>query len=177
MTAVQFKMSIGQMSEMIFIFCLPFFSGRMSLKLVLSIGLLAWAGRYLLFAFGNLEESAWMLYLGLFLHGACFAFVFVTGPMYADRRAPKRLQASAQGLLTLVTFGLGQLVGTFLAGQFLDHYQDPASKIHDWRPIWLWPALMAAVTAAVFFTLFSDKGDTLPDAVVGEPNETPVSGS
>ena len=96
MTAVQFKMSIGQMSEMIFMFFLPFFLARMSLKLVLSIGLLAWVGRFLLFAFGNMEGSAWMLYLGLILHGACFAFVFVTGPMYTDRRAPKRLQASAR---------------------------------------------------------------------------------
>jgi len=160
MTAVQFKMSIGQMSEMLFMFFLPFFLARLSLKLVVSIGLLAWAGRYLLFAFGNLEGSAWMLYLGLILHGACFAFVFVTGPMYTDRRAPKQLQASAQGLLALVTFGLGSLVGTCLAGQFLDHYQNPVSKIHDWRSIWLWPALMAAVTAAIFFTLFSDKDRT-----------------
>ena len=165
MTAVQFKMSIGQMSEMVFIFLLPFFLRRMSLKLVVSIGLLAWTGRYLLFAFGNLEESAWMLYLGLIVHGACFAFVFVTGPMYTDRKAPKRLQASAQGLLTLVTFGLGQLLGTYLAGQVLDHYQDPVSKLHDWRPIWLLPALMAFLTATIFFTLFSDKerssGETL----------------
>ena len=37
-----------------------------------------------------------MLYLGLILHGACFAFVFVTGPMYTDQRAPKQLQASAR---------------------------------------------------------------------------------
>lgn len=175
MTAVQFKMSIGQMSEMFFMFFLPFFLARMSLKLVLSIGLLAWVGRYLLFAFGNMEGSAWMLYLGLILHGACFAFVFVTGPMYTNRRVPKQLQASAQGLLALVTFGLGSLIGTYLAGQFLDHYQDPVSKIHDWRAIWLWPALMAALTATVFFTLFSDKGDTLQDPVVGEGEEPLVT--
>ena len=165
MSAVQFKMSIGQMSEMIFMFLLPFFLARISLKLVLSLGLIAWVGRFLLFAFGNMGGSAWMLYLGLILHGACFAFVFVTGPMYTDQRAPKRLQASAQGLLTLITFGLGALIGTYLAGQFLDHYQDPVSKIHAWRPIWLWSALMAAVTAALFFALFSDRGDTPPDAV------------
>jgi nucleoside transporter len=180
MTAVQFKMSIGQMSEMIFMFFLPFFLARLSLKLVLSIGLLAWVGRYLLFAFGNMEGSAWMLYLGLIVHGACFAFVFVTGPIYTDRRAPKQLQASAQGLLTLITFGLGSLLGTYLAGQFLDHYHylDPGGKIlHDWRPFWLWPAAMAAVTAIVFFMLFSDKDDTLPDAVAGEADETPVTRS
>ena len=169
MTAVQFKMSIGQMSEMIFMFLLPFFLARLRLKLVLSIGLLAWAGRFLLFAFGNMQESVWMLYLGLILHGACFAFVFVTGPMYTDRRAPKRLQASAQGLLTLITFGLGSLLGTHLSGQLLAHYQDPASELHDWRPIWLWSALLSAVTATVFFLLFSDRGDPLPDAAGEQP--------
>ena len=174
MTAVQFKMSIGQMSEMLFVFFLPFFLARMSLKLVVSVGLLAWAARYLLFAFGNMGGSVWMLYLGLLVHGACFAFVFVTGPMYTDQKAPKRLQASAQGLLTLVTFGLGSLLGTYLAGEFLDHYhyQDTLGKdLHYWQPIWLWPALMASMTAVVFFLLFSDRGARLPDAA-GEPDET-----
>lgn len=172
MQAVQFQMSIGQVSEMLFVFFLPFFLARLGMKAVVTIGLLAWTCRYLLFAFGNMQGSIWMLYLGLIVHGACFAFVFVTGPMYTDRKAPKRLQASAQGLLTLVTFGLGSLLGTYLSGQFLDHYQLAESlgeSMHDWQPIWLWPALMSAVTAVVFFTLFSAKADAASRSDPGKP--------
>ena len=61
------------------------------------------------------------------------------------------------------------MLGTYLSGQLLDHYQDSVSKIHDWRPIWLWSALLSAVTAALFFMLFSDQGDPLPDAVGEQP--------
>jgi len=167
MPAFQFKMSIGQMSEMVFIFLLPFFLARLGLKLVVSIGLLAWVGRYLLLAFGNMEGSLWMLYLALIVHGACFAFVFVTGPMYTDQKAPKHLQASAQGLLTLVTFGLGALLGTILSGQFLEPYK-LAEHMHDWRSYWLWPALMSAVTTVIFFTLFSAKADTASRGTTAE---------
>ena len=167
MTAVQFKMSIGQMSEMIFIFLLPFFLSRMSMKTVFSVGLLAWAVRYVLFAFGNMEYLAWMLYLGLAIHGIAFAFVFVTGPMYVDRKTPKELQASAQGLFMLVTFGLGQLVGTYLSGALVDFYKIPEmageAVHHDWQPIWLWPALMSAIIAILFFLLFRDDVDISAD--------------
>ena len=159
MTAVQFTMSIGQMSEVIFIFFLPFFLRHMSVKGLFSVGLLAWAARYVLLAFGNMGASMWMLYLALVLHGMCYAFVFVVGLMYTDSKAPKELQASAQGLLTLVTFGLGQLVGTHLSGVFVDRYaiDGTAGKLHDWCPIWLWPVPMSAVAAILFFLLFWDK--------------------
>jgi MFS family permease len=121
----------------------------------------------LLLAFGNMEGSLWMLYLALIVHGACFAFVFVTGPMYTDQKAPKHLQASAQGLLTLVTFGLGALLGTILSGQFLEPYK-LAEHMHDWRSYWLWPALMSAVTTVIFFTLFSAKADTASRGTTAE---------
>ena len=178
MKAVQFKMSIGQMSEMLFVFFLPFFLARLSVKLVVSIGLLAWVARFLLFAFGNIDSGAWMLYLGLLVHGACFAFIFVVGPMYTDRKAPKQLQASAQGLLTLVTFGLGSLVGTYLSGQFVNyyHYVDQGKDLHHWQPIWLWPAVMAAVTAVIFVAFFSSKDDAAADAV-GNSGEASLAAS
>ncbi len=71
-----------------------------------------------------------------------------------------------------MTFGLGSLLGTYLSGQFLDHYQLAESlgeSMHDWQPIWLWPALMSAVTAVVFFTLFSAKADAASRSDPGKP--------
>jgi nucleoside transporter len=170
MPAVQFKMSICQMSDLVFMGFLSFFLRRLGLKRVFLIGLLAWVARYVLLAYGDMQGSAWMYYLALMVHGMCFAFLFVVGPMYADRKAPKELQASAQGLLTLLTFGVGQLAGTWLSGVFVDYYagKDAAgTAVHDWRPIWLWAALMSAVIAAAFFWLFRDKVGL--QAAVAEP--------
>jgi nucleoside transporter len=161
MKAVQFKLSIGQMSEMCFMFLLPFLIQRMSLKIMVFLGLLTWTARYVLFAFGNMGDLAWLLYLALAVHGIAFAFIFVIGPMYIDRKTPKALQASAQGLLMLVTFGLGQLLGTYFAGAFVDYYRIPGAASnamqHSWRPIWLWAALMSAIVTVIFFASFRDK--------------------
>ena len=160
------------MTEVLFIFLLPvFFMRYLSVKTIFLLGLAAWAARYALFASSLAENAA--VYLALLLHGACFAFIFVLGPMYTDRKAPKELQASAQGLLTLVTFGLGSLCGTYLSGQVLERCKLKAAEqvagiAHDWRTFWLWAAAMSALTAIVFFLLFSAKSDALPDAAAGE---------
>jgi len=166
MQAAQFKQSLGQMTEALFIFLLPiFFLRYLSVKSVFLLGLAAWAARYVLLASSTTEDVA--IYLALLLHGACFAFIFVLGPMYTDRKAPKELQASAQGLLVLVTWGLGQLGGIYMSGKFFDYYELPKpleGLTHDWRMYWLWAAGMSAVVAGLFFVLFRDRIDMRPAA-------------
>jgi nucleoside transporter len=164
MQAAQFKQSLGQMMEALFIFLLPiFFLRYLSVKSVFVLGLAAWAARYALLASSTTENAA--IYLALLLHGACFAFLFVLAPMYTDRKVPKELQASAQGLLVLVTWGLGQLAGTYLSGTFFDHctLAQPLGEIkHDWPTYWMWAAVMSAAVAMLFFVLFRDRIDMRP---------------
>ena len=50
------KQTIGQASEVLFMLALPFFLQRLGMKVTLLIGMLAWAVRYFLFAFGNAGE-------------------------------------------------------------------------------------------------------------------------
>ena len=93
MKYVQFKQSIGQMAEVIFLFLMPFFFARYGVKKMLLIGMLAWVLRFIFFGFGDLETWAFLLYLGLALHGVCFDFFFVTGQLYTDNKASKDIQA------------------------------------------------------------------------------------
>jgi nucleoside transporter len=154
------KQTCGQISEIVCMLLMPILFVRLGVKWMLVIGMAAWALRYLLFAFGNAGEYMWMLYGGLLLHGVCYVLFFVTGQIYVDNKAPRQTRAAAQGFLTVVTLGLGQLVGSIVSGRVVAHFASPTAAIgHDWRNIWLIPATMAG-TALIFFTLtFRDRSN------------------
>lgn len=122
-----FKMSFGQMSEIVFMLLMPLFFARLGVKWMLFVGMLAWVVRYTLFAFGANDSIMWMLLAGIVLHGICYDFFFVTGQIYTDRVAPKEIRGQAQGLLVLCTLGLGMLIGAQLAGKVEVNYTPPES--------------------------------------------------
>ncbi len=157
------KMTMGQMSEVFFLLVMPLFFVRLGVKRMMLVGMLAWAIRYLLFAYGNSTDLVFMYYIGIVLHGICYDFFFVTGQIYVDNTAPKAIQASAQGFITLVTYGVGMLIGTWIAGFVVEGHQvmDGGQIVgHLWTAIWLWPATMAFVVILLFAFFFKDKAQT-----------------
>jgi nucleoside transporter len=151
------RMTIGQISEAGFILLLPWFFHRFGFKRTLLVGMAAWGLRYALFAFGNAAELLWMLLVGIALHGVCYDFFFVAGQVYTDARAGPRIKASAQGLITLATYGLGMLIGFWVAGMITDRYTLAAG--HDWRHVWLFPSGFALVVLGGFLLLFRDTNE------------------
>lgn len=148
------KMTLGQMSETIFLFLMPFFFVRLGVKKMLLIGMAAWVLRYLLFAYGDTGSNMWMLYGGIILHGICYDFFFVTGQIYTDERAGERIRASAQGMITLATYGVGMLIGFWVAGVVADKYK--VADGHAWQNVWLIPAGIALVVLLIFLLFFRD---------------------
>jgi len=59
-------------------------------------------------------------YVGILVHGVIFGFFFVGGQVYVDKKAPAEIRAQAQGLIVLVCFGVGMLIGNFGNGAFID---------------------------------------------------------
>ena len=155
MTNPTAKMAIGQVSEVLFMLLLPLFIQRFGIKLALLVGMLAWALRYVLFAYGDNAELAFMLFIGIALHGICYDFFFVSGQVYTDAKAPKHLRSSAQGLITLATYGVGMLIGFWVAGQVTDHFVVEGG--HDWKSIWLFPAGFALAVFVGFLLTFSGR--------------------
>ena len=149
------KMTFGQGSEIVFMVLMPFFFARLGVKKMLLIGMVSWAIRYVLFALGNNESLVFMFYLGILLHGICYDFFFVTGQIYVDKKAPKAIQAAAQGFITLVTYGFGMLIGSWISGFVVDYYT--VDEVRQWRPIWYFPAIMAIVVSLLFWLLFKEK--------------------
>lgn len=149
------KMSMGQMSEVAFLIAMPWFFKRLGVKRMLLVGMAAWMLRYLLFSWGDTGAGYWMLILGIVLHGICYDFFFVTGQIYTDERAGERFKSAAQGLITLATYGVGMLIGSYISGYVVNTYK--TATAHDWHQVWLIPAGIAAAVLLGFALLF--RGD------------------
>src|SRR5687768_4781884 len=159
------KMTLGQISEIGFMLLLPLALARLGVKMIMLVGMAAWSLRYLLFALGDTGAMAWMLYGGIILHGICYDFFFVTGQIYTDQQAGDRIRAAAQGLIAFVTLGVGLYIGSWASGKVVDAYAITSvngAVMHDWRSIWMVPAVGAAIVLVVFAVLFRPGGSTSP---------------
>ncbi|MAT90208.1 MAG: MFS transporter [Flavobacteriaceae bacterium] len=143
----------GQISEVLFMLLLPFFFKKYGFKKTILFGMLAWAIRYLLFAYGNAGELFFMLVIGIVLHGICYDFFFVSGQIYTDSKAEKNNKSAAQGLITLATYGVGMLIGFFVAGKVTDANVLTDGN-HLWNSVWVFPAIFAGVVFIIFALLF-----------------------
>ena len=147
------KMTIGQISEVLFMLLLPVFFTRFGFKKTILVGMLAWTIRYFLFSIGDAGSGVYLLLIGIALHGICYDFFFVSGQIYTDSKAGDSVKSAAQGLITLATYGVGMLIGFAIAGQITDSYA-LADGGHDWKQIWTFPALFAIGVFALFAIFF-----------------------
>ncbi len=163
------KMTLGQMSEVAFMLVMPFFFKRLGVKKMLLVGMVAWVLRYALFAFGGPDMPlVLMLFGGILLHGICYDFFFVTGQIYVDKVAPPEIRANAQGLIALVTYGAGMVIGNAVAGRVVGAYA--LEDGHTWTTIWLIPGAMGLAVVILFALLFRENGASSEPA--GETGES-----
>jgi nucleoside transporter len=148
--------SLGQISEVAFMLLLPFFFKKYGFKKTILFGMLAWVIRYLLFAYGNAGDLFFMLVIGIALHGICYDFFFVSGQIYTDSKAGEKIKSAAQGLITLATYGIGMLIGFWVAGQIADKYL-VSDGVHSWQDIWVFPAGFAIMVLILFALLFKNE--------------------
>ena len=149
------KMTLGQFSEVLFMLLLPVFLKQFGVKKTLLVGMMAWALRYLCFAYGNEGSFVFMILIGIGLHGVCYDFFFVSGQIYTDSKAGRAHKSAAQGLITLATYGIGMLIGYWAAGNITDQYK--LEQGHDWPAIWVMPAGFALLVFFLFAIAFKNE--------------------
>lgn len=173
------KMTLAQVSDIIFLFLLPIMLLKLGYKKTISIGILAWMARYFLLA-GSVEGgglSAPMIFAAIFLHGVCYDFLFIAGQLYVDDEATPRMRGACQGFIALVLWGVGAYVGTLVAGNVMEmHVITDAlgNKTHDWSQIWLTPAWLATGVLVIFLLFFRDplkKPSHTGDLITGRKEE------
>ncbi len=155
------KMTVAQVSDVIFLFSLPVFLKRLGYKKTIFIGILAWAARYFLLAgsVNALALQAAFIFAAIALHGVCYDFLFIAGQLYVDDEANERIRGACQGFIAFILWGIGAFVGTMLAGQVLGRnaLQGAAGPIlHNWQAIWMTPALGATAVLVIFLLFFRD---------------------
>ena len=142
-------MTIGQMAEVIVLALMPFFAKRFSKKVLLTVGLLAYALRF--FAFAYLPYG-WAILPALALHGLVFGCFFFLVFMIIDEHTTKDVRASAQNLFNFIIFGVGVIAGNTLAGWIGEASTSPTGQLNWTRfmsiPMWITLACLVAFLIA-----------------------------
>ena len=156
------KLTLAQISDMVFLFLLAMMLKRLGYKKTIFIGILAWATRYFLLAQSVNSDAALQsafIFGAILLHGVCYDFLFIAGQLYVDNEANERNRGAAQGFIAFILWGVGAFVGTLLAGKTLaSHTLEKAQGaiVHDWKGIWMTPAIGAVVVMVVFLIFFRE---------------------
>ena len=153
-----FQMTFGQMSEIFFMLLIPYFFRRLGVKWMLLIGMLAWFVRFGLFAGAAIDGVYVMILIGILVHGVCFDFFVVTGQIYIDKKTSPEIRGQVQGLLVLLTYGVGFLIGTQLSGLFVNTLGEDGTLLPpEWRVFWGVFAIAALIFALFFYFMFDDR--------------------
>ncbi len=170
-TGMAGKMTIAQVSDVVFLFLLPLMLKRLGYKITISIGIVAWSTRYFLLAgsvhAANVQTA--LIFAAILLHGVCYDFLFIAGQLYVDGEANERIRGACQGFIAFILWGVGAFVGTVLAGKVLgDHKLEGVTGPiqHDWQSIWMIPAWGAAAVLVAFLIFFREPARSRPSDTI-----------
>lgn len=161
------KMSMAQVSDVIFLILLPLMLRKLGYKKTIAIGILAWMARYYLLAgsVGHNGLGTAMIFTAIILHGVCYDFLFIAGQLYVDDEANERIRGAAQGFIAFILWGVGNFVGSTLAGQTQAEHKLAVTQggiAHDWQAIWMYPALGATGVLVLFMIFFREPVKSAP---------------
>jgi NHS family xanthosine MFS transporter len=147
-------LSISQIAEALFILTIPFFMRRFGIKTVMLMSLGAWVLRFGLFGIGNPAGGMVWLTLSMIIYGMAFDFFNISGSLFIERETPAKFRASAQGMLMMVTNGLGAILGNYGAEAVINYHTH--EKITNWPICWFIFAGYALIIGILFAICFQD---------------------
>ncbi|WP_395752861.1 MFS transporter [Prosthecobacter sp.] len=157
------KMTLAQVSDILFLILLPLMLKKLGYKKTIFLGIFAWVTRYFMLSASASGTGTLLIFGAILLHGVCYDFLFIAGQLYVDSEANERIRGAAQGLIAIILWGFGSLVGTYLAGYFMEQHKLAAPKgdiTHDWSAIWATPAWIALGVLVLFLIFFREPRGT-----------------
>jgi len=156
-------MSLSQISEALCVLLLPFCLKRFGVRRVLMVSALAWTMRYLLLSWGNPGDRAWMLLLSMVMYGIAFDFFNISASIHIDRNTSQENRALGQGLMLVMTNGLGASIGMLGIQQVVNAFTGPQKfgdrfyTVGNWPSVWLLFAVFSAVLLVLVLAFFKER--------------------
>ncbi len=122
-------MNLGQLGEIFLMLLVPLALAKFGIKWTMVAGVGALALRYVALWGGFAGDLTFLYYVAILVHGIIFGFFFVGGQVYVDKKAPPEIRAQAQGLIVLICFGVGMLIGTFFNVRLIENYTDESEVV------------------------------------------------
>ena len=145
-------MTLGQVTEIIAMFSLGSLLLRWRLKWIIAGGL---SFGVLRFALSAMNGKLWVL-TGVLLHGCSFTLVLISAQIYLEQRVDSTWRARAQALLTLMTSGVGNLLGYLGTGWWFSACTGTPGT--QWSLFWGGLAAAVGVVMAYFLTAYRGIG-------------------
>jgi nucleoside transporter len=152
-------MTLGQMSEILFMASVPLVAKVFSRKAILVGGTIAYALRMAIFAYAEPIAAATgssevvIASLGVAFHGPVFAFWIFLAFMIVDEEMTGDVRASGQSLFNMVIVGVGVLVGSLIAAAVKDAATG-LDEVTNYRVLFsvpLWAALVCVIVLLVAY--------------------------
>lgn len=148
-------LSLGQISEIVFILSVPFVISRIGMKYALFIGISMWGVRFVLFILASLGYSHYTAVVGVAMHGICNDFFLIVSAMYIHKLTTKDLKAQAQGWLIIMISGFGAAFGSLISG-YLYSRNVVDGDISTWVNLWTFPIIIAFITSIIWLFKFKE---------------------
>lgn len=143
-------MSLGQVSEVAAMYLIGPLLARFGMRTLMIAGMSFGILRYGWLA---LDSHAWVL-AGVALHGACFCLFYIPAQIYLEQRIEPAFRLRAQALLTVMTGGIGNLLGYLACGWWR------ATAI-GWPVFWGGLAVAVAVVLGYFVATYRGRSRDL----------------
>lgn len=140
-------MSLGQATELLSMLGMAALLVRFSYRRMLLAGIFMELARFIFLIVSAVTGSAVPAYIGIAFHGPAFAFFFSTAFIYIDSFTDSESRAGIQQLFNLITMGVGNLLGSLVAGAVFDLTAVNGHVRYSW--FWGVPAVLVVAMLGV----------------------------
>ena len=145
--------NVGQVAEIVFLLLVPFAVRRFGYRVAFSAGFFFLTLRYAFFFAAARFGFPVGDFGGILTHGLIFGLVVVVGQMYTGDYAPPELRNQAQGLVILLTSGLGLFASNLVMHPLVAWSVRPDGR-HEWSLPFLVALVLSALLTVAAATLF-----------------------